>query len=270
MDSPITPRVRRPRTRINPPITDALPLPQEPVSSGYVTAGSTRPSPLTMGLVIIILIAAIGLGVKGLLTKKSWSSSGTAAPSSAALPAADVQALVQKVAAHIIVKTGETPTIATVQDPDVLRAQSPVFYKDAQVGDRLLIWSDKAVLYSTSMDKILAVLPINMTAGASATSTPATADATVLEVRNGSGIAGLGKTAATALKADGFAHILTPTDATSKTVYPHSVIIASPKATASAISLLQQSTGAQVTTLAADEKALKGDLLYIIGADAKK
>lgn len=273
MDTPITPRTRKPRTRIIPPLpADAIP--QEPLSAARATPGSTKTSPLTIGLVIIILAAAIGLGVKGFLTKKGWSTAGTASSSSAPLPAADIQALVQKVASHIVIKMDETPTVATVQDPDVLRAQSPVFYKDAQAGDRLLIWSDKAVLYSPSTDRILAVLPISLPSAASPTSTRATATAqavqnVMVEIRNGSGTAGLGRTFSIRLKSEGFPNILPPTDARSTSTYPHTIIIGSATATA-AVSKLQELTGAIIKELPASEAPMKGDVLLILGADARK
>ena len=89
-------------------------------------------------------------------------------PKVVALTADDISTLIAKVARHIVIRTDEKPTVATIQDAQILRTQNPDFYKDAKNGDRLLIWSDKAVLYSTSQDKILSVLPIRIPAVAAA------------------------------------------------------------------------------------------------------
>jgi len=83
-------------------------------------------------------------------------------PKVVALTADDITTLIAKVGRHIVIKADEKPTVATIQDAGILRTQNPDFYKDAKNGDRLLIWSDKAVLYSTTQDKILSVLPIRI------------------------------------------------------------------------------------------------------------
>ncbi len=74
--------------------------------------------------------------------------------------ALDLETLLERVSRLIIVPRGETPTVATVDDANAMRLQDPSFYRDAENGDRVLVWSDKAVLYSMSHDALLAVLPI--------------------------------------------------------------------------------------------------------------
>ncbi|MBI5357887.1 hypothetical protein HZB74_03515 [Candidatus Saccharibacteria bacterium] len=60
------------------------------------------------------------------------------------------------------VPQGEEPTIATVQD--VSKLQNQAFFKNAQNGDKVLIYSQakKAILYRPSTDKIIEVGPVNI------------------------------------------------------------------------------------------------------------
>ncbi len=73
----------------------------------------------------------------------------------------------------MILPNGETPTIATVSDPEALKDQ--VFFVDAQKGDKVLIYSNakKAILYRPGDDKIITIAPLN-TGGVAPTATPTT------------------------------------------------------------------------------------------------
>lgn len=55
----------------------------------------------------------------------------------------------------------ETPTLATVSDVDKLRAQ--VFFKDAENGDKVLIYqkAGTAILYRPSTKKVIEFAPVN-------------------------------------------------------------------------------------------------------------
>lgn len=70
--------------------------------------------------------------------------------------------LVWKVSKLIVLPEGETPTVATVADPDALKDQA--FFAKAQKGDKVLIYpqAKKAVLYSVSMNKVIDVAPLNI------------------------------------------------------------------------------------------------------------
>lgn len=74
----------------------------------------------------------------------------------------EVEALVVKVGKLVVLPTEETPTVATVSDPEALKDQ--VFFANAVKGDKVLIYAQakKAILYSVGMNKILDVAPLNI------------------------------------------------------------------------------------------------------------
>lgn len=74
----------------------------------------------------------------------------------------EVADLVAKVSDLIVLPVGETPTIATVSDPDALKDQP--FFAQAKKGDKVLIYAQakKAILYSVTLNKILDVAPLNI------------------------------------------------------------------------------------------------------------
>jgi len=67
-----------------------------------------------------------------------------------------------KVSKLMVLPTDETPTLATVSNPEALIGQS--FFIGAKKGDKVLIYSNakKAVLYDPVLNKIIATAPLNV------------------------------------------------------------------------------------------------------------
>lgn len=70
--------------------------------------------------------------------------------------------LVNKVSQLILLPEGEDPTVATVQDPELLKDQP--FFAKAKKGDKVLIYTQakKAFLYDPINNRILDVAPLNI------------------------------------------------------------------------------------------------------------
>lgn len=81
------------------------------------------------------------------------------------------QQLINKVGVLVQLPTGETPTVATVNDASKLKTQQ--FFAHAQDGDKVLIYSKagRAVLYRPSTNKIIEYTEVNFT-NTPSTSTP--------------------------------------------------------------------------------------------------
>jgi hypothetical protein len=81
-----------------------------------------------------------------------------------------------KVSRLILLPEGETPTIASVSDPSLLKTQS--FFDKSQKGDQVLIYSNakEAILYRPSTNMIINVASVNIGSNPPATNdnTPAT------------------------------------------------------------------------------------------------
>lgn len=86
----------------------------------------------------------------------------------------EIDQLVEKVGRHLVLPEGETPTIATVTNPEALRGQP--FFAQAKAGDIVLIYTQagKAILYDPVADKIVDIAPVAIgdSTGGEETSTP--------------------------------------------------------------------------------------------------
>jgi len=76
-----------------------------------------------------------------------------------AVAKAEIANTINAVSKLMVLPTNETPTAATVSDPEKLRAQP--FFMNALAGDRVLLYtaSRKAILYRPSINKIIEVAP---------------------------------------------------------------------------------------------------------------
>jgi hypothetical protein len=110
---------------------------------------------------ILLVLALIGLSVLGygyIHTKNELTKLKN--PSTAGKT--ETQSLIDKVGKLVQLPSGETPTLATVNDATKLKNQA--FFASAQNGDKVLIYSKagKAVLYRPSTNKIIAYSPVNL------------------------------------------------------------------------------------------------------------
>ena len=106
-----------------------------------------------MVLAMLAIILAIFTGY--LFNKVS--SQKILAPESPDVEAKNLEAIVGKL---IVLPEGETPTVATVSDPNALTNQA--FFSSAKKGDRVLIYAKakKAILYDPVLNKIINVAPL--------------------------------------------------------------------------------------------------------------
>ena len=65
--------------------------------------------------------------------------------------------LIAKIFKHIFLPSGQV-IVETVVKPDDLRKANPVFYQFVKLGDKILIYSDRAILYDPVADKVLDII----------------------------------------------------------------------------------------------------------------
>jgi hypothetical protein len=106
-------------------------------------------------LIIILLGTSIYFGYQYYLTTKNPQQ----------VAQAEVARLVTEVGRIVVLPEEETPTIATVSDPEALKSQP--FFAGSLKDDKVLIYTkaQKAILYRPSIHKIIQIAPINIGSG---------------------------------------------------------------------------------------------------------
>ncbi len=229
-----------------------------------------RIQPITI-VAILIVLAVIAFGIKAV-----WISPTNTSNQLQVRNGVDPQAVeqvIKRVGQLVATSESEVPTIATIQDIDQLRPQNPTLYRDAANGDKLLVWSDKIVVYSTSKDRVLVVMPIQVTApavapGADATTTSSTAtpveEKATVQVLNGTPTSGLARTMNDKLKAAGITTIAA-SDAQQKNYAATVIYNASGKSLPKTLEKLVSLTGGTVVDTLPGEAAAKSDIVVIMG-----
>ena len=125
--------------------------PDIPVSSGI-----TRYTPT---IAVVLAVAAVAGGVMAYRYKQEVAAL-KADPNKVAQD--ETKALISRVGTLILLPQDEQPTIATVADPEKLKAQP--FFAKSKRGDRVLIYTNarKAILYDPVANKIIEVAPVTI------------------------------------------------------------------------------------------------------------
>lgn len=184
-------------------------------------------------------------------------------------PDQEIDEVLEAVAKHLVLPSGETPTVASVTDSEKLKSQP--FFASAVNGDKVIIYSGakKAILYRPDIDKIIDVAPVNI--GSQATSS---AETTPLPVRvilyNGTSTVGLTKTYEATLKTRVPDAVVVDRDNAKRQAYEKSVLIDLSGAKSTQAQELASSLGLEVSDLPEGETKPEGaDFLIILGADVE-
>ncbi len=107
---------------------------------------------------VLVIIAVVALVLAGYF----YSQVRSLKQDPQVLAQQEVADLMLKVGKLVVLPEGETPTVATVSDPEALKDQA--FFAKAVKGDKVLIFAQakKAILYSVEMNKIIDVAPLNI------------------------------------------------------------------------------------------------------------
>jgi hypothetical protein len=121
---------------------------------------------------ILAIVAIVAIVLAGYL----YSEVRTLKKNPQATAQEEANDLVWKVSKLVVLPEGETPTVATVADPEALKDQA--FFAKAEKGDKVLIYAQakKAILYSVSLNRVVDVAPLNINSQAPVT--PPKADET--------------------------------------------------------------------------------------------
>jgi len=218
-------------------------------------------------LVVIIIVAGVLFILQYQQTKKQIDYLSSP-DSRKEMNEKDIERLLEKVRKHMLLPE-EEPMIATITDVEALKKDQS-FYKDAKNGDKVIIFSTKAILYDVENDIIVNVGPVymkNQDQGQNTNPEEEEENKTevlTIEVRNGSMVVGSARALGDNLDAMEEYEVITVDNAVNSE-YAQTVII---NLSDKDVSALEKEIGVTaITTLPADEVDSRADVLIIIGND---
>jgi hypothetical protein len=117
--------------------------------------------------VIVIVVLAVGIGVSLKLYFDAQSRLKVLGETSASAGdlAKEASLVIEKVKKHMVLPD-EEPKVLSIANVDLLKKEQP-FFQQAKNGDKLIVFSQKVILYSPSQDRIVDVAQIRMPAPSS-------------------------------------------------------------------------------------------------------
>lgn len=106
----------------------------------------------------VILVATVSIGFALYLNNQVSSLKND--PARAAQE--EIKKYVADISRSVVLPQNETPTLATISDPDKLKDQA--FFKKAKKGDKVLIYKNakKIILYDPEAKKVIEIAPIDV------------------------------------------------------------------------------------------------------------
>ena len=115
---------------------------QEPARRKYLSVGLAAAASVT--------VASLAVGV--LLLSGTFTNNNTTIPDNATTQSAstDAEQVITQLGTHMLLPESEHPVVASIKDVEKLQ-ESSAFYKNAENGDRLIVFpqTKKAVIFST-------------------------------------------------------------------------------------------------------------------------
>jgi hypothetical protein len=163
----------------------------------------------------------------------------------------------------MVLPEGETPTIATVTDVERLRTNQP-FFNSAKNGDKVIVYSKKAILYDPVAKKIIDTTIINP----GSPSPPPAANNYKFTILNGTPTAGLGLKYETSLKKIFPNAVVTKKDFAKKNDYTKTILVDISKTFADSLPQIAQSLSLPLEKIPeGEDQPTNTDFLIIIGSN---
>jgi hypothetical protein len=125
-----------------------------------VTNTKTATKRLNISTIITIGVVVISVLLAGYFYVEAENAREQSPEAVAARNLADSQRIVEKVSEILITESEAEPTVARVEDPQVLRDANPDFYKNVDAGDYLVLYPQRAIIYRESENRVINVAPI--------------------------------------------------------------------------------------------------------------
>lgn len=172
----------------------------------------------------------------------------------------EIQELLSKVKKHLLINDTEIPIVATIQDIDKLKNEQS-FYADAQNGQKVLIFSEKAVIYDEKNDILINVGPVIRQENINEDKKVDASSPLNIEIRNGSKVIGVAQDLSLKFDQEKY-HVLAVEQAKNREYVGNLIVNISQKN----IDEINNYVSGEITTkLPEGEKETNADILIILG-----
>ena len=115
---------------------------------------------LDLKWVVVLLLLVVSIGAAIYFWNDAQEAKSNSPEAVAARNQEESTQIVSNLSAILFIESESDPTVARVEDPETLKAANPDFYSNAQTGDYLILYPQRAIIYRAEENKIINIAPI--------------------------------------------------------------------------------------------------------------
>jgi hypothetical protein len=112
------------------------------------------------GVLALVIITLASVGTAAALAKQNHDLLANPGTTSTKKNSDDTKRILSKLASVMYIDEKESPTVARVTKPELLKKNNKTFYKDVQAGDYLVLYPKRAIIYREKDNLVVNVAPI--------------------------------------------------------------------------------------------------------------
>jgi len=130
----------------------------KPEKSSNSKFKNSQPS-LSWKVLLVIVLIVVSLSVSFIIWQNVHNSRDQSPEAVATRNEEESTKIVTKVSLILFTESEDEPTVARIDNPDVLRQAYGEFYKNAEEGDYLILYPQQSIIYRESENIIMNVAP---------------------------------------------------------------------------------------------------------------
>ncbi len=116
--------------------------------------------PFNWKVIVVMVVLVLALGAAFYFWNEARTAKSSTPEAVAAKNQEESDRVVSSLSLVLYTESEDQPTVARIEDPEVLRAANKDFYKNAQAGDYLVLYPNRAIIYRESENLVVNVAPI--------------------------------------------------------------------------------------------------------------
>jgi len=124
------------------------------------TATKIKRPPFNWKVVVVMVVIVLALGAAFYFWNEARTAKSSTPEAVAAKNQEESDRVISSLSLVLYTDSADQPTVARIEDPEVLRAANEDFYKNAQTGDYLVLYPNRAIIYRESENLVVNVAPI--------------------------------------------------------------------------------------------------------------
>lgn len=129
------------------------------------TTSRNKKTPFNWKVILVIVVVVVALGAAFYFWNEANTSDGETSEAVAANNQEESDQIISSLSLVLYTDSEDQPTVARIEDPEVLIATNEDFYRNAQAGDYLVLYPNRAIIYRESENLVVNVVPIINTNG---------------------------------------------------------------------------------------------------------